>query len=233
MKILSIETSCDETAVAVLEVSGKKEPRFRVRQNVLASQIETHRPFGGVVPHLAAREHAKNLPILTKEVLKREPKVDLITATKGPGLLPALVVGVTFAKMLAATSQRPIVGVNHLEGHIYSNWLERRAQSLKAKSAKLKAVKFPALCLIVSGGHTQLILMKNHGAYELLGETRDDAAGEAFDKVARMLRLGYPGGPEISRFAKKGNPDAIAFPRPMMHTKDFEFSFSGLKSAVR
>src|SRR3989344_8033770 len=225
MRILAIETSCDETAIAILEVRSGK---FEVRSNVVLSQIKTHKPFGGVVPNLAMREHRKNLPIILKRVLKEAKlplgslasKLDAIAVTYGPGLEPALWEGINFAKDLAKKLRVPLVGVNHLEGHIYASWLGGEPP------------KFPILALIVSGGHTELVLMKKHLNYKILGETRDDAAGEAFDKVARMLSLGYPGGPEIAKLAGKGKPKSINFPRPMINSGDLDFSFSGLKTAV-
>jgi len=228
MKILAIETSCDETAIAILEIIGGK---FEVRSNVVLSQIKIHKKFGGVVPNLAKREHRKNLPIVLKLALKEAwgtksslgdlvPKLDAVAVTSGPGLEPALWEGINFAKDLAKKWRVPLVSVNHLEGHIYASWLESEPP------------KFPLLALIVSGGHTELVLMKKHLNYKILGETRDDAAGEAFDKVARMLSLGYPGGPEIAKLAEKGKPKSINFPRPMINSGDFDFSFSGLKTAV-
>ncbi|KKT28468.1 tRNA (adenosine(37)-N6)-threonylcarbamoyltransferase complex transferase subunit TsaD [Candidatus Giovannonibacteria bacterium RIFCSPLOWO2_12_FULL_44_25] len=249
MRILAIETSCDETAIAILEVRSGK---FEVRSNVVLSQIKTHKPFGGVVPNLAMREHRKNLPIILKRVLKEAKlplgslasKLDAIAVTYGPGLEPALWEGINFAKDLAKKWRVPLVGVNHLEGHIYASWLGGEPP------------KFPILALIVSGGHTELVLMKKHLNYKILGETRDDAAGEAFDKVARMLGLGYPGGPQIARLAQfaqkraeQTQKDAEKFlrnsassprvsarelrlPRPMINSKDLNFSFSGLKTAV-
>ncbi len=288
MKILAIETSCDETAIAILDAQGSKtKPHFDLLSNVVLSQIKIHQPFGGVVPNLAQREHQKNLvpiliealkkadllknrtkqlevispltPLLKKEggkkrekfslflgevssvlnsILNREPvlltelekflkkhetpDIDVVAVTYGPGLEPALWVGLNFAKALSKIWGKPLIPVNHLEGHIYANWILEKNES----------PKFPALALIVSGGHTELVLVKNHLQYKKLGETRDDAAGEAFDKVAKMLKLGYPGGPEISRIAEEGDPNAIAFPRPMLNSNDFDFSFSGLKTAV-
>lgn len=215
MKILAIETSCDETAIAVLD-------NLKVLSNQVLSQIKIHKKFGGVVPNLAMREHKKNLPVILKRALKEAKikKSDIAAVTYGPGLEPALWEGINFAKDLAKKWKVPLVGVNHLEGHIYASWLESEPP------------KFPILALIVSGGHTELVLMKKHLDYKILGETRDDAAGEAFDKVARMLGLCYPGGPEISKLAEKGNPKAVNFPRPMINSGDFDFSFSGLKTAV-
>ncbi len=224
MKIIAIETSCDETGIALLEVSGTaRAPRVRVIENLVTTQIPIHRPFGGVVPNLAKREHLKNLPILFGRLLKKHPqlKFNLITVTVGPGLEPALWTGITFAQSLAKEYGVPLIGANHLEGHLYSFLL-----------SKQKTVSFPAIALIVSGGHTILLKLDSFTKWKRLGETRDDAAGEAFDKVARLLDLPYPGGPEIERLARAGNPHAIAFPRPMLHDKNYDFSFSGLKTSV-
>ena len=224
MKILSIETSCDETGIALLEASGTiRAPRIRVIENLVTTQIPIHRPFGGVVPNLAKREHLKNLPLLFGQLLKKYPrlKFDLITVTVGPGLEPALWTGITFAQSLAKEYRVPLVGANHLEGHLYSFLLSKK-----------KKVDFPAVALIVSGGHTILLKLDSFSKWKRLGETRDDAAGEAFDKVARLLGLQYPGGPEVERLAREGNPHAIAFPRPMLADKNYDFSFSGLKTSV-
>ncbi|OGF81626.1 hypothetical protein A2924_02630 [Candidatus Giovannonibacteria bacterium RIFCSPLOWO2_01_FULL_44_16] len=250
MLILAIETSCDETAIAVIEAQGSKTwADFSILSDQVSSQVNIHRPFGGVVPNLAKREHIKNLPILLKRVLKeitlpagrqapapltlrgakplgsRAPKLDAIAVTSGPGLEPALWTGINFAKKLAEEYKLPLVPVNHLEGHIYSAFM-------RGDNFSIPKNIFPLLTLIVSGGHTELVLTKKHLEHKILGETLDDAAGEAFDKVARMLELPYPGGPEISKLAKSGNPKAIAFPRPMMNSKDLNFSFSGLKTSV-
>ncbi len=215
MIILGIETSCDDTSVAVVKDGS-------ILSSVVSSQIKVHAPYGGVVPNLAARAHLENIKPVLDEAMKKagNPEIDCIAVTKGPGLIPSLLVGVNFAKALAYNWKKPIVGINHLEGHLYANLISN------------PEIDFPALCLIVSGGHTQLILMKDHGKYQLLGETRDDAAGEAFDKVAKLLGLGYPGGPIISKRAEKGSIDAFDLPRPMINSKDFDFSFSGLKTAV-
>jgi len=224
MKILAIETSCDETGVALLDASGTANaPRVRVIENLVTTQIPIHRPFGGVVPNLAKREHLKNLPILFAQLQEKHPrlKFDLITVTVGPGLEPALWTGITFAQALAKEYSVPLVGANHLEGHLYSFLLSSK-----------KEVAFPAVALIVSGGHTILLKLDSFSKWKRLGETRDDAAGEAFDKVARLLDLQYPGGPEVERLARIGNPAAIAFPRPMLHEKNYDFSFSGLKTSV-
>ena len=222
MLILGIETSCDETAIAVLE--AKKE-KIKVLSNIVSSQVKVHAPFGGVVPGLAAREHEKNLvPVFEKALKKAKTKIeqiDLIAVTAGPGLEIALWKGINFAKELALSHKKPIIGVNHLEGHIYSNWLKPIAEKI-----------FPVLNLIVSGGHTQLVLMTGPGRFKLIGETMDDAAGEAFDKVSKMMNLGYPGGPAVSKLAEKGNSKRYSLPRPMLNQKNYNFSFSGLKTAV-
>ena len=254
MRILAIETSCDETAIALIEASGGlKRPKFKIIKNLVASQIKIHRPFGGVVPNLAKREHLKNLPILYRKIFGnpkseiRNPKqilnskskilnsIDLIAVTVGPGLEPALWTGIEFAKELYISVKRlassvKIIGISHLEGHLYSFFLQKKTvnSEFRIKNSEL----FPAIALIISGGHTTLLLMKDLAHYKKLGETRDDAAGEAFDKVARLLNLPYPGGPEIEKIAKKGNPNAINFPRPMLNQKNYDFSFSGLKTAV-
>jgi N6-L-threonylcarbamoyladenine synthase len=241
LTILAIETSCDETGIALLEAQGGlRAPQFRVRKNVVASQIKIHRPFGGVVPNLAKREHLKNLPILYKKIFgaaggKAEAalwkKIGIITVTVGPGLEPALWTGIEFAKGLAHEHNKPLVGANHLEGHLYSFLLPSRS-SKAYPSALLPSKLFPAVALIVSGGHTIVLRMESFSKWSRLGETRDDAAGEAYDKVARLLDLPYPGGPEIEKLAAKGNPFTITFPRPMLDQKNFDFSFSGLKTAV-
>lgn len=226
MKILSIETSCDETALAIVECSGGlKKPQFKVVKNVVSSQIELHRPWGGVVPSLAKREHIANLPKLFKDLELRTKdleQIDAIAVTVGPGLEPALWAGIEFAKELSKKLKKPLLGANHMEGHMYSILLDQ----------KPGVVQFPAVGLVVSGGHTILVKMDSYAKWKNLGETRDDAAGEAFDKVARLLGLPYPGGPEISKIAVKGDAKAIALPRPMLNSKDYEFSFSGLKTAI-
>ena len=230
MKILAIETSCDETAIALVEAKGGfRNPQFRIIKNVVSSQVKVHQPFGGVVPSLAKREHIKNLPLVLDQVLGKEQiakrkmeKIDVIAVTVGPGLEPALWTGINFAKDLAKKYKKPLLGANHLEGHLYSFLLSKKAV-------------YPAIVLIVSGGHTILIYQKNIITWKKIGETRDDAAGEAFDKVARMLNLPYPGGALIEKLAlgvPKGWQDTIEFPRPMIHQKNYDFSFSGLKTAV-
>jgi len=241
LTVLAIETSCDETGIALLEAQGSlRAPKFRVLKNLVASQIAIHRPFGGVVPNLAKREHLKSLPILYKKLFgaaggKTEAelwkKIGLVTVTVGPGLEPALWTGIEFAKRLAREHKKPLVGANHLEGHLYSFLLPSRSSKSYA-SALLPRKLFPAVALIVSGGHTILLFMESFSKWTRLGETRDDAAGEAYDKVARLLDLPYPGGPEIENLAAKGNPFAITFPRPMLDQKNYDFSFSGLKTAV-
>jgi len=226
MIILGIETSCDETAAAVIQATGdEKSPHFDIISNIVSSQVKLHAEFGGIIPNLAAREHTKNIiPVVEESLAKANvdrAKIDLIAVTRGPGLIPALLVGTSAAKTLAYSWEKPIVGVNHMEGHIYANWLEN------------SDIKFPALCLTVSGGHTELVLMKCHKNFELIGKTRDDAVGEAFDKAARLLGLGYPGGPAISKASEEGIAGKFSLPRPMLNSGDFDFSFSGIKTAVR
>lgn len=228
MKILAIETSCDDTAVALLDCS---RGRVRVLAQVTASQIPIHRRYGGVVPEVAARAHAETIIPTILEVFAaagydgaramKKPPVDAIAVTCGPGLVTSLWVGVTTARTLAWQWNVPIYGVNHMVGHIFSSLVEQPLP------------KFPALALIVSGGHTELIWMSAPGRWKKIGATRDDAAGEAFDKFAKVLGLPYPGGPEISRLALGGRSDAIDFPRPMMNESSFDFSFAGLKTAGR
>lgn len=271
MRILGIETSCDETAVCLIEADGSFENAFsyKILGNALLSQIEIHRPYGGVFPNLAKREHALNLvPLLEqalqeageltpnndatsgalliplKQTLEREqdlferlvpfalkyqkPNIDAIAVTNGPGLEPALWVGVNFAKALSLLWNIPVVAVNHMEGHVVLS---------AATETSLSPIEFPLLSLLISGGHTELVLSRNWMSYELIGETKDDAVGEAFDKVARLLGLPYPGGPEISKLAHEARSEGREYPhklpRPMIDTKDFDFSFAGLKTAVR
>ena len=216
IKILGLETSCDETAAAVVEDG------VQVCSNVVASQVEIHARYGGVVPEVASRQHILAIIPILKQALSKAnvnlKELSAVAVTTGPGLAGSLLVGVNLAKSLALAAGLPLIGVNHLEGHIYANWLEG------------SFIEFPALCLIVSGGHTELVLMKDHGEYLLLGRTRDDAAGEAFDKVARLLNLGYPGGPAIEK-AAKGVSDPFPLPRAWL-PGTYDFSFSGLKTAV-
>lgn len=273
MIILSIETSCDETAIAIVKVKDENEKvKFKILGNEISSQIALHAQYGGVFPMMAKREHIKNLPIVLEKVLKQAKmqieEVDAIAVTVGPGLEPALWTGITFAKELHDKYKKPIIPVNHMEGHIFSIFPNKT----KTFTVENKEESFPMLSLLVSGGHTELVLVKENNKYKKIGQTRDDAAGEAFDKVARMLGLQYPGGPEISRMANvervsmkrenvvpgnlmkrdgastskklskvllcadrnnisSGIP-AISLPRPMIHSKDYDFSFSGLKTAV-
>lgn len=216
--ILAIETSCDETSVALVE-DGRK-----IRANIISSQVPLHRKYGGVVPEIASRKHIENvLPVLEECLTEANVKltdIDGIGVTYGPGLVGALLVGVSAAKALAFSLDIPLLGVHHLEGHIFANFLEN------------EELEPPFVALVVSGGHTALVHVKDYSTFELLGQTRDDAVGEAFDKVARILGLPYPGGPEVERLAREGNPEAIPFPKALSEKGSFEFSFSGLKSAV-
>lgn len=230
MRILGLETSCDETSVAIITSDDNRS--FAIEKSLIASQAAKHAEYGGVVPEVAARCHVDViLPLLEAAGVPRDGSgIEAIAVTAGPGLVPALRIGVEVAKTLAFVWQKPLVAVNHMEGHIASVFVER-GQGLGDREGS-SFFEFPAVCLLVSGGHTELLLMKNFCEYELLGRTRDDAAGEAFDKVANLLGLPYPGGPQISRLALEGKREAIDFPRPMMDSKDFDFSFSGLKTAV-
>ncbi len=225
MKILSIETSCDETAFAVVDCKGGlTNPSFKVEKNLVSSQINIHRPFGGVVPNLAKREHLKNLPLVFEKIIKSYPdlkNIDAVAVTVGPGLEPALWTGINFAKFIGNIYKKPVLGGNHLEGHLYSSLLSHKEK-----------VKLPAIALIVSGGHTMILKMDKLSTWKKIGETKDDAAGEAFDKVARLLDLPYPGGPEVEKLAIGGNENAVYFPRPMLTHKNYDFSFSGLKTSV-
>ncbi len=223
VRILGIESSCDETAAAVVE-DGR-----RILSSVVASQAELHARYGGVFPEVASRQHILAVVPVVEQALKDAHlslhEVDAIAVTRGPGLPGSLTVGLNMAKGLALGSEKPLIGVNHLEGHLYSAWLHF------ADQPETPAPDFPLLALIVSGGHTELVLMRDHLTYERLGGTRDDAAGEAFDKAARLLGLGYPGGPAIQRAAEEGDPDAVRFPRPLL-PDSWDFSFSGLKTAL-
>ncbi len=273
MKILAIETSCDETALSILEARGTlAKPSFSILADEVASQIAIHKEFGGVFPMMAKREHARNIfPLFVKTLKKaglyaqakkpdenlktkkllatlekepellvhfleempkiKRPKIDLIAVTNGPGLEPALWVGINFAKALSVAWNIPLMPVNHMEGHVVSSILA--VQAKHTGKQKIESVAFPAISLLISGGHTELVHVKDWMAYKVIGETQDDAAGEAFDKVARMLGLPYPGGPEISRLAQAGKANPIIkLPRPMTHSPNFHFSFSGLKTAV-
>ena len=216
--ILAIESSCDETSAAVV-LNGRE-----ILSNVIASQISTHEQYGGVVPEVASRMHIEAISGVVEEALLKAnltlEKIDAIGVTYGPGLVGALLVGLQFAKGLAFASKKPLVGVNHIEGHICANYIQH------------KDLKPPFISLVVSGGHTFIVHVKDYGIYEVIGQTRDDAAGEAYDKVARALGLGYPGGPKIDKLAKEGNPKAITFPKANFHEETLDFSFSGVKSAV-
>lgn len=217
--ILGIETSCDETAAAVV-MNGKT-----IASNVVASQIDLHAQYGGVFPELASRAHVESISAVVEQAVQDAgiayEGLDAIAVTRGPGLIGSLLVGVNFAKGLALATGKPLLGINHLEGHVYSLWLTEQHRE----------IVFPVLVLIVSGGHTELLLMRGHGDYERLGGTLDDAAGEAFDKVGRLLGLPFPGGPNIERAALNGNPEAYHFPRAK-RDESYDFSFSGLKTAV-
>jgi len=220
MKILGIETSCDETAAAVVEDG------INILSSQVASQLEIHARYGGIVPEVASRQHILSIiPVIKQAMAEAEviwDDLDRIAVTNGPGLAGSLIVGVNAAKSISLAQGIPLVGINHLEGHIYSNWLRRDSSN--------PGPEFPLICLIVSGGHSDLVLMKGHGDYILLGRTRDDAAGEAFDKAARILDLGYPGGPAIQRASESGE-DSIQLPRAWMKGTN-DFSFSGLKTAL-
>ena len=215
---LGIESSCDETSVAIVK-NGRE-----VLSNVINTQIAIHTQFGGVVPEIASRQHVENISNVAKEALKEAnmtfDDIDIIACTYGPGLVGALLVGVSYAKGLSYALNKPLVGTNHIEGHIAANYITNLN------------LKPPFLCLVVSGGHTHLVHIKDYKKFEILGKTRDDAIGEAFDKVARAIGLGYPGGPKIDKLAKEGNPQAIDFPRAKVDGSAFDFSFSGVKSAV-
>jgi N6-L-threonylcarbamoyladenine synthase len=232
MRILSIETSCDETAISLLEIGGPLEkPEIKILGNTLLSQAKLHEEFGGVYPNLAKREHQKNLPPLLTQTLKQAgesedaPNIDLIAVTQGPGLEPALWTGITFAQELAKKWDKPIIPVNHMEGHVFSVLYEAEG-----------SLELPALALLVSGGHTELVHIIGFGQYEIIGQTLDDAVGEAYDKVARMLGLSYPGGPKIAALAQKARdaklPQTFSFPRPMIGSDNLNFSYSGLKTAA-
>jgi len=229
MNILGIETSCDDTAVSVIRTSKNSMCSL---SHIKFSQIKTHAQYGGVIPEVAAREHTVTIiPTLHASLQKAHLKItdiNLIAVTEGPGLSPALAVGIDTARILSRLHRIPIVGIQHIEGHMLSVWPIKGVSHAANRQPKL-----PLLSLVVSGGHTQLVLIKKVGSYIVLGKTRDDAAGEAFDKVAALLGLPYPGGPEISERARLGKRDAITFPRPMMNEHNFDFSFSGLKTAVR
>lgn len=275
MRLLGIESSADDTSIAVLEIDQSVTPNtFRVLSHLISSQIELHRQYGGIFPAMAKREHARNILPLLKETMSKIPttnttpgsidetylkttlsheqelhetlieflsnqpipQIDAICVTTGPGLEPTLWVGINVAKVLAHAWKVPIVPVNHMEGHLLSPLLSKEHSDYK-KSYPLQDLQLPTLALLISGGHTELVLTKQIGDYTVIGQTRDDAVGEAFDKVARLMNLPYPGGPEISKLAEQArSQDTIGdakFPRPMIHSDDYDFSFSGLKTAVR
>jgi len=277
MKILAIETSCDETAVAILEGSGDETgAHFKTLGNTLLSQIDIHKEYGGVFPALAKRAHAKNLTALLsscleeaellrendqileegaeselRKIMEREPEmadalieflketerpdIDAIAVTHGPGLEPALWVGINFARALSHAWSIPVVPVNHMEGHLLAALAKNSEGRGQSAEVVIEGIQLPILALLISGGHTELVLMKEWLSYELIGQTRDDAVGEAYDKVARMMGLAYPGGPEVSKLADKKHDDAespFVLPRPMLDADNFDFSFSGLKTAV-
>src|SRR5271163_1238789 len=223
MRVLGIETSCDETAVALVETNPWSTDLLA---HAVSSQIELHRPYGGVVPEMATREHLRNLPLLVPQVMKEVnlslDAIDAVAATEGPGLASSLLIGHSYARALAVALSKPMIGVNHLEGHLYSPFIANR-----------RAVEFPFVGLIASGGHTLLVHALTWNRYVKLGSTVDDAAGEAFDKVAKLIGLPYPGGPEIEKMAKLGNPEAYGLPRSFPERDNLNFSFSGLKTAVR
>ncbi len=224
MIILGIETSCDETSTGIIEVIGKTR-KITLLSNVVATSLALHSKTGGIIPEIAAREQIKYmLPVLDQALQEAFqlsiPPIDAISVTYGPGLIGSLLVGVETARTLSYIWKKPLIPVNHMLGHIYANWIGE------------KNIEFPAIALVVSGGHTDLLLLKNHKDITLLGGTRDDAAGEAFDKIARLLGLPYPGGPVIERLAKMGNAKQFRFPRPLWDSGDYDFSFSGLKTAV-
>ncbi|PIZ93284.1 MAG: tRNA (adenosine(37)-N6)-threonylcarbamoyltransferase complex transferase subunit TsaD [Candidatus Magasanikbacteria bacterium CG_4_10_14_0_2_um_filter_41_10] len=229
MYILGIESSCDDTSVALLDCS---DDAFVVLAEKTAGQVDVHKKYGGVVPELAGRMHAENILPVVEEVMnewrekmgKKNALPDVIAATTGPGLITGLLVGAEVAKNLSYLWNVPMIAMNHIEGHIHSVFINNHFP--------ISSLQFPALCLIVSGGHTEIVLMRDFGEYDLLGKTRDDAAGEAFDKVGKLLGFEYPGGPKISKFAAEGNTTAIPFPRPMMSSDDYDFSFAGLKTAA-
>lgn len=227
MRILGIETSCDETGISVVE---RCQSSFKILSNITASSLSIHAQTGGIIPETAAREQLKAIIPTLSEALrkgikfdlesKKIPEIDAIAVTYGPGLIGSLLVGVETAKTLSLLWNKPLIPINHMHGHMYANWLSNQK------------IDLPALILIASGGHTDLLLMDLHHKIKVIGGTRDDAAGEAFDKIGRLLSLSYPAGPQISRFAEKGNPKAFGLPRPMIGSHDFDFSFSGLKTSV-
>lgn len=245
MRILGIETSCDETAICLIEIA-QNGTGFRILGNTVHSQIPEHAPYGGVFPMLAKREHEKNLPIVLERTLAEASAhgvtmkdVDLIAVTTGPGLEPALWVGIEFAQRLAKEHQKPLVPCNHMEGHVLTALIAKDAaagDTSQAEAFRFVDAPTPALSLLISGGHTQILVIDRPGSYRIVGETKDDAIGECFDKVARTLGLAYPGGPKVSKLAAAARAEGVEspepLPRPMISSKDLDFSFSGLKTAV-
>ncbi|MCX5749566.1 MAG: tRNA (adenosine(37)-N6)-threonylcarbamoyltransferase complex transferase subunit TsaD [Candidatus Saganbacteria bacterium] len=234
MFLLAIETSCDETSAAVVEDGTK------ILSNIVSSQTEFHKKYGGIVPEIASRKHIESISAVIKEAMDKSGvmfnNINAVAVTFGPGLPGSLLVGLSAAKAISYSLKKPLIGVNHLEGHIYANFLNspsapRLATLARGKRFSLQSSAFPFISLIVSGGHTQIVLVKDHCEYRTIGRTRDDAAGEAFDKVSRFLGLGYPGGPIIDRIAKTADPGAVDFKRPMLDD-GYDFSFSGIKTAV-
>jgi N6-L-threonylcarbamoyladenine synthase len=228
MRILGIETSCDETSLALLNLNRGK---LKIESIIISSQTKLHARLGGVVPELAARRHNETIVPLLHDALNqakvKPSQIDLMAVTSGPGLITALQVGVETAKTLAAAWHKPLLGINHIEGHLVSPFLSPTNWPLVSKAST-----WPAVALVISGGHTELYLMRSLGQRKFLGKTLDDAAGEAFDKVAKMLKLPYPGGPQVAKLALQGNKQAFTFPRPLLKNNDYNFSFSGLKTAV-
>lgn len=248
MKILGIETSCDETGAAIIEGQSRNK-KVKILSNIVTSSLSLHKKTGGIIPEVAAREQIKYIiPVINQAIEQYDnlrankqnsivSDIDAIAVTTGPGLIGSLLIGVETAKTLSFIWKKPIIAVNHLIGHVYTNFIQQsdceiQTKSLNNKPLTVNESTFPAISLIVSGGHTDLILIRNHGSIKWLGGTRDDAAGEAFDKIGRLLNLPYPGGPSIEKEALKGDPKAFNFPRPLIDSNDYDFSFSGLKTAV-
>lgn len=241
MRILAIETSCDETGAAIVEGSSQRHS-VKLLSNSLASSLALHAKTGGIIPEIAAREQLRYiLPVIDTALQEanlsctktKAPDIDAIAVTYGPGLIGSLLIGVETAKTLSYVWNKPLIPVNHLYGHIYANFIRENSKSETRNSKPVENIEFPALALVVSGGHTDLVIIKAHGSLQWIGGTRDDAAGEAFDKIGRLIGLSaYPAGPAIQKAALRGNPKRFSFPRPMLHSADFDFSFSGLKTAV-
>jgi len=220
MKILGIESSCDDTSVALVEITDEK---IEILAEKTASQIEIHKKYGGVVPEIAGRKHAEQITPVVEKIMHDFEKPDVIAVTSGPGLITGLIVGVETAKTLSYLWDIPIISMNHIEGHIHSVLIQ---------NSESQIFNYPVLSLIVSGGHTELIISKEQYKYERVGGTRDDAAGECFDKIGKLLGFDYPGGPKVSQHSAEGNPEAIKFPRPMLNSNNLDMSFSGLKTSA-